>query len=267
MKEEIKLLEETLALGGGEVVGGSVKDKEREREVRALEQTIKEVCSVSLIRFHLASYRYPVPYMMLLGALWSDMKDVSGHTGTVERSKADETQLNREVAELESLIESKIYREDELETRLAELEKEIDKWRNQAKAQQSAPQPQGGVAMDQSRSNSTNGTGTGNGEDRCELCEGPHDLDACPVFAGNTLGNGLGNGNGHAIGIREDKSPLAGKGGKWCADCEVGLGFPPFSNSDWTSCRGTAFLAVGAGRYHSQHPCCSSRWPDVVLNV
>jgi len=38
-------------------------------------------------------------------------------------------QLNREVSELESLIESKIYREDELETRLAELERELSRRR------------------------------------------------------------------------------------------------------------------------------------------
>lgn len=50
---------------------------------------------------------------------------------------------------------------------------------------------------------------------RCELCEGPHELDACPVFAGNldalpTSGGGGGGG---------------GKGGIRCADCDVSNNF------------------------------------------
>ena len=115
------------------------------------------------------------------------------------RNGAD-IKLNREVSELESLIESKIYREDELETRLTELEQELS--RKRASTTTSRPD------LSHSRHPSTaDSTAT---EDRCELCEGPHDLDACPVFAGNMGGD-------------DGPSPLGGKGkkGKWCADCEV----------------------------------------------
>lgn len=56
--------------------------------------------------------------------------------------------------------------------------------------------------------------GEGEGEGRCELCEGPHDLDACPVFAGNTLGGPENEG----------KKGFAAGGGKFCADCEVSFG-------------------------------------------
>ncbi|WVR06658.1 hypothetical protein IAU60_003690 [Kwoniella sp. DSM 27419] len=107
-------------------------------------------------------------------------------------------ELNQEVAELESLIEAKIYREDELETRATSLEREVERLRKS--------HANGGVGGAHTRTSSTATTmsstvGTAAGDDRCELCEGPRDLDACPVFAGNMLG--------------EDK-----KGGKWCADCE-----------------------------------------------
>jgi len=114
--------------------------------------------------------------------------------------RSPNTQLNREVSELESLIESKIYREDELETRLSELERELSKQR----ASTASARP----GLSHSRHPSTaDSTAT---EDRCELCEGPHDLDACPVFAGN-------------MGGEDGPSPSAvkEKKGKWCADCEV----------------------------------------------
>jgi hypothetical protein len=109
-------------------------------------------------------------------------------------------QLNREVSELESLIESKIYREDELETRLSELERELSK-------QRSTITPAQRNTAHSRQPSATDSTAT---EDRCELCEGPHDLDACPVFAGN-------------MGGEDGPSPLGAKGkkGKWCADCEV----------------------------------------------
>ena len=111
-----------------------------------------------------------------------------------------DSQLNREVSELESLIESKIYREDELETRLSQLERELSKQRSaNVSAQRGSGHSRQPSAADSTAT-----------EDRCELCEGPHDLDACPVFAGN-------------MGGEDGPSPLGTKGkkGRWCADCEV----------------------------------------------
>ena len=103
-------------------------------------------------------------------------------------------------------MESKIYREDELENRLAELGRELDRRRARP------PPTEGSTETSHSRTSSVHTAA----EDRCELCEGPHELDACPVFAGNTLGGGHGEGEGKP-------SPLAGRGkvGKLCADCEV----------------------------------------------
>lgn len=113
----------------------------------------------------------------------------------------------REVSELESLIESKIYREDELETRVHELEDQL------ARARKGHGHARG-ESTSTVRSEMSNGSvrapaGT---TTRCELCEGPHDLDACPVFTGEALEGGSGGGG---------TSPLSIKKKKWCADCEV----------------------------------------------
>lgn len=125
-----------------------------------------------------------------------------------------DNQLNREVAELESLIESKIYREDELETRLGELERELSRQKAASTNGHADPLPIIRPSHSRQTSEATNGTTAT--EDRCELCEGPHDLDACPVFAGKM------------DGLDDRPSPLAGKmkRGKWCADCEVSLTLP-----------------------------------------
>lgn len=115
-----------------------------------------------------------------------------------------DTQLNREVSELESLIESKIYREDELETRLADLEREISRHRSGVVPPlPSAPSERSTHSRQPSQADSAAT------EDRCELCEGPHDLDACPVFAGN-----VGGDDGSSPAVKAKKS-------RWCADCEV----------------------------------------------
>jgi CAP-Gly domain-containing linker protein 1 len=112
--------------------------------------------------------------------------------------KTADAQLNREVSELESLIESKIYREDELEQRAHDLERELDRLRSNDQSSQHG--------NGHSRNSSIATTGTDH-DDRCELCEGPHSLDACPVFSGEVV----------------DDVPKNKAGGKFCADCEVRL--------------------------------------------
>ena len=118
---------------------------------------------------------------------------------------SDGSQTNREVSELESLVESKIYREDELETQVAELKLEVRRLRSHPDLDSLSARPS---ESSHSRESSTHTTG-GNG---CELCDGPHELNACPIFSGNTLGGSDGKPElvlGH------------GKAGKFCADCEV----------------------------------------------
>lgn len=110
-----------------------------------------------------------------------------------------DNQLNREVSELESLIESKIYREDELEQRAHDLERELDRLRSSDQSYQHG--------NGHSRNSSIATTGTDH-DDRCELCEGPHSLDACPVFSGEVV---------------DDVPKKNNKTGTFCADCEVRL--------------------------------------------
>lgn len=104
------------------------------------------------------------------------------------------------MSELEALIEAKIYHEDELESRLQQMQRDAtkgDNFTNRSSVVSHSRTSSVASNIDSITSDST----------RCELCEGPHDLDACPVFAGTTLSN--------------DDSPLAPKGPKkWCNDCE-----------------------------------------------
>jgi hypothetical protein len=70
-----------------------------------------------------------------------------------------------------------------------------------------------GAGYETDTTDTTDAMETTDDDEHCELCEGPHQLDACPVFAGNTLG-----------GDEEDEgrpSPLAGRGKRRCADCDV----------------------------------------------
>ncbi|WVQ84231.1 hypothetical protein IAT38_006382 [Cryptococcus sp. DSM 104549] len=144
-------------------------------------------------------------------------------------ARATIKELNREVAELETLIEAKIYREEDLETRASALERELARYRkssasaslgHHAHANGEPPLSATSATFSGGSDGHTSSTGTAterragaesggeDGEERCELCEGPHDLDACPVFAGNMSGGAGASGE------------LKMKGGKWCADCE-----------------------------------------------
>lgn len=79
-----------------------------------------------------------------------------------------------QVSELESLVESKIYREDELET-------ELEKYKSLARTKVSSESSSASV-LSKSR---TNGTTTSRDEDEggeCEMCgQMGHDLDDCPI--------------------------------------------------------------------------------------
>jgi chromosome segregation ATPase len=136
--------------------------------------------------------------------------------GTVSQQSQAIKEYEREVSELESLVESKIYREDELETRVQELEAEMERLRK-SKAKPAAPAPASAPSHSRNASEQSNGSTTVSGGStetalRCELCEGPHELDACPVFTGAPLEGG----NTTPLNIK--------KGKKWCNDCEVSLG-------------------------------------------
>lgn len=138
--------------------------------------------------------------------------------GTVSQQSQVIKEYEREVSELELLVESKIYREDELETRVHELEAEMARLQKSTpgsvaaatfnSAPSSAPSHSRNVSEQSNGGSTTVSAGSTETALRCELCEGPHELDACPVFTGAPLEGG----NTSPLKIKKSK--------KWCNDCE-----------------------------------------------
>lgn len=143
----------------------------------------------------------------------SSGEDVVKLRGTVAQQSEAIKEYEREVSELESLVEAKIYREDELETRVQELEAEMARLRVKATAAptNSTISHSRNVSTQSAVSAASGGSTEAAGDLRCELCEGPHELDACPVFTGAPAETG----NTTPLNIKKSK--------KWCNDCEVGL--------------------------------------------
>lgn len=207
LREEVKLLEETQDLGAGQT-GSSVSHNIQTLPVGQWVTTV-------------------VPDIPSQQDLVDAKALVAKHEKTIQ-------DLEREVSELESLIESKIYHQDDLENRIADLERDLQRARQAATA---APRNASNATSDQQRSVSgasassgtsfaSSGSVLSSGAEtdvRCELCEGPHELDSCPVFQGNL----------DAVAPPKKGSPLAGKAGKWCADCEVSLGRFASHPRDW----------------------------------
>ncbi|KAH9083415.1 hypothetical protein EDB83DRAFT_2511738 [Lactarius deliciosus] len=91
--------------------------------------------------------------------------------------------LNKEVGELESLIETKIYREDELEQEIEQLKEKLA--RSEKKSSKRANQAMSLLSEDSldSLSDANQGTLTG---DVCEICEQPgHDIFTCDLLRGS----------------------------------------------------------------------------------
>ncbi|KAH9048365.1 hypothetical protein EDB84DRAFT_1457717 [Lactarius hengduanensis] len=91
--------------------------------------------------------------------------------------------LNKEVGELESLIETKIYREDELEQEIEQLKEKLA--RSEKKSSKRANQAMSLLSADSldSLSDANQATLTG---DVCEICEQPgHDIFTCDLLRGS----------------------------------------------------------------------------------
>ncbi|EJD02624.1 uncharacterized protein FOMMEDRAFT_107555 [Fomitiporia mediterranea MF3/22] len=150
-------------------------------------------------------------------------------------------ELNKEVSELESLVEAKIYREDE-------LEREIERFRHQAskrpskssiepphsQSRHSATSSTATVSLDANGSNSnpnaysirdSSSTAVANSEGEtdgvCEICEGPgHDIFSCPLLKD-------GSGTETLPSTKSTSSGGGQRGGRepvetdlFCEDCE-----------------------------------------------
>ncbi|SCV70104.1 BQ2448_1498 [Microbotryum intermedium] len=132
--------------------------------------------------------------------------------------------LHQEVNELESLVESKIYREDELET-------ELEKYKALAAKAPSSSSTSGAT--------SSSATAKGNGsaqlskeeEDdenngECEMCGDKHNLESCPIFARSSSPSKVGRRPsvvGHAksaslVSVSSERGAASTEA--YCDDCE-----------------------------------------------
>ncbi|THH08437.1 hypothetical protein EW145_g2708 [Phellinidium pouzarii] len=134
--------------------------------------------------------------------------------------------LNKEVNELESLIEAKIYREDELEREIERLKQKISKSSRPSKSSTEPPATEHRPAHSASNSTSTiNGfsadaniptasLSTSSGTETCEICEQPgHDIFTCPLLKDGPEANSSSMENAR-------KSPKPETLDLFCEDCE-----------------------------------------------
>ncbi|KAI0743950.1 hypothetical protein C8Q80DRAFT_1220751 [Daedaleopsis nitida] len=116
--------------------------------------------------------------------------------------------LNKEIGELESLIESKIYREDELEREIERLKEKLA--RSQKKSSKTGL-PEDPMQRPSSQSSTLSSTLGQTGEEVCEICERPgHDIFTCDLLKeGPPSSSALSS-----TASRLDESELI------CEDCE-----------------------------------------------
>ncbi|KAJ7096443.1 hypothetical protein C8R44DRAFT_813037 [Mycena epipterygia] len=113
-------------------------------------------------------------------------------------SEMKSARLNKEISELEALIESKIYREDELEQ---ELERAKDKLARQRKSSKGSHE----VSDTRRRAGSVASSDVSDNEGVCEICEKPgHDIFSCSLLGAGTSPDG-GTSSGAEL---------------FCEDCE-----------------------------------------------
>ncbi|KAG2345466.1 hypothetical protein BDR05DRAFT_981848 [Suillus weaverae] len=92
-------------------------------------------------------------------------------------------QLNKEIGELEALVESKIYREDELEQELEHLKEKLS--RNNKKSTKNSLEPTD--LPPRKRSSTPNNFNQSSSDDVCEICERPgHDIFTCDLLRDET---------------------------------------------------------------------------------
>ncbi|GAA5871571.1 hypothetical protein JCM16303_000797 [Sporobolomyces ruberrimus] len=147
-----------------------------------------------------------------LDQLRSDLK------GVQRKSDRDVKALNQEVSELEALVESKIYREDELETELEHYKSLLSK--------HSLPQPvshsNGPTSSTKALSKSASMPEEDDGEEgSCEMCgESGHDLDSCPEFSPTLSSSSLHHSRTTSTLLIQANGKEGEGSQEWCDDCE-----------------------------------------------
>ncbi|GAA5968349.1 hypothetical protein JCM3765_002911 [Sporobolomyces pararoseus] len=162
-----------------------------------------------------------------LEQLRSELKEVQ------RKSERDVKALNQEVSELEALVESKIYREDELETELEHYKSLLSKHSIPGVASTS----NGFSSSKNAHRSASVVEDEGDEGSSCEMCgETGHDLDSCPEFLGSASPNKRRSPvspthSASSTGLHHSRTTSTlliqanGKEGdgasqEWCDDCE-----------------------------------------------
>ncbi|KAL0062077.1 hypothetical protein AAF712_011077 [Marasmius tenuissimus] len=138
--------------------------------------------------------------------------------------------LNKEISELESLVEAKIYREDELDQEVERLKEKVAKLERKVSKTSTGPETVVAQAEEHVRSASLTSTAPSHistpsissvtSIDVCEICEKPgHDIFTCDLLKedGPLSATSITSAAHKAInGDREEEEELD----VWCEDCE-----------------------------------------------
>ncbi|KAJ9113943.1 hypothetical protein QFC19_000138 [Naganishia cerealis] len=157
----------------------------------------------------------------------TDERDAQGAASKAlhDRLQAQE----RELRELESLVEAKIYKEDELERQIEQLTRQLER-PGTSMSQASSIQYGDYHAGSQSHSRAPSAASTHSAVSTmtCALCHGGvHDIEACPMFINDDADDSPDKRSpslhrGEAVG--KSKSGLNAEQ-VWCDNCDVSLPF------------------------------------------
>ncbi|KAF8161019.1 hypothetical protein B0H34DRAFT_362735 [Crassisporium funariophilum] len=91
--------------------------------------------------------------------------------------------LNKELSELEALVESKIYREDELEQEVERLKDKLARYKKTSKSSHEVLDGRHRLSSASTSTTSTESFVGARSEDVCEICERPgHDIFSCSML-------------------------------------------------------------------------------------
>ncbi|KAF8993711.1 hypothetical protein BDQ17DRAFT_1312094 [Cyathus striatus] len=202
--QRIKLLESENQLLSSEV-------SQLREEVKVLEENLDHSLSEESDRIKQASEPLSVESTSSTDELLKEQKSrfenelehVRKRLAEVEMKHARTVHdLNKEIGELEALVESKIYREDELEQEIERLKEKITRQKKSSKNS-------GEVNESRQRLSTTSLSSTASSETVCEICERPgHDIFNCDLLKEDT-----------PIGSTREKL-TSSSGELFCEDCE-----------------------------------------------
>ncbi|KAJ3842837.1 hypothetical protein F5878DRAFT_529083 [Lentinula raphanica] len=215
LKEEVKVLEEGLSVLEDEEEG---KAKRREAMVNGSSKDGNPLVN------GVKSLSANVVNGDEVEELKREVDALKKKLGEMEIKAARKTHdLNKEISDLEALVETKIYREDELEQEIERLNEKLRK----ANAKRSGKSSTGPTTGDSSSNSSahvdsSSSDGVGGGEPVCEICEKPgHDIFSCDLLREDygqqnpISSSSIGNNPSHTAALDSDENLDV-----WCEECE-----------------------------------------------